>query len=94
MEMNERMTDDDSLEYLLLAVVTEATRANDQSRQLEGRGILSVLQENQQLLQHQIQELSQFLLDIPEEEYQSRFEKIERLFRCDHRSRPLVRQKW
>lgn len=55
MEMNERMNDDDSLEHLLLAVVTEATRANDQSRQLEGRGILSVLQENQQLLQHQIQ---------------------------------------
>ena len=74
MEMNERMTDDDSLEYLLLAVVTEATRANDQSRQLEGRGILSVLQENQQLLQHQIQELSQFFATF-EQEYQSRFEK-------------------
>lgn len=74
LQINEHQTIDDSLETLLLTAVAEATVANDQSRQLEGLGILAVLEENQELLQVRVRELRDFIL-IFEQEYQSRFEK-------------------
>lgn len=74
LQINEQQTIDDSLEALLLIAVTEATAANEQSRQLEGRGILAVLTENQQLLKASVVELGTFVT-IFEQEYQRRFEK-------------------
>lgn len=74
LQIQEEQRVDDTLEVLLLEAVAEATEKNDQSRQLEGAGILVVLTENQQLLTQRVIDLFDFTA-IFEGEYQSRFEK-------------------
>ncbi|WP_430610476.1 YicC/YloC family endoribonuclease [Enterococcus sp. DIV0876] len=58
----------------VLAALTQALAAIENSRQVEGAGILQVLQENQQQLQAKLSELSQFVA-VYEADYQARFEK-------------------
>ncbi|OTN77969.1 hypothetical protein A5886_003070 [Enterococcus sp. 8G7_MSG3316] len=58
----------------VLAALTDALSAIESSRQVEGAGILHVLQENQQQLQDKLTELAAFVA-IYEADYQARFEK-------------------
>lgn len=73
-QVQEKKTVDEALEALLLAAIVAAAKANDQSRQVEGAGILQVLQENLQQLQVMLAELAGLFL-VFEKEYLTRFEK-------------------
>lgn len=73
-QVQEKKTVDEALEALLLAAIVAAANANDQSRQVEGAGILQVLQENLQQLQVMLAELAGLFL-VFEKEYLTRFEK-------------------
>ena len=73
-EIQEKQTEDSSLEQMVLAAVKQAAEANDDSRQKEGAGIQQVLEENRFALQQKITELSTFV-EVYEADYRERFEK-------------------
>lgn len=73
-DIQEKQTDDASLETAVIAAVREAAIANNRSREKEGAGIQQVLIENRALLQQKVAELSSFV-DIYEADYRERFEK-------------------
>lgn len=73
-QVQEKKPLDEGLETLLLEAITTAAKANDQSRQQEGAGILQILQENLQQLQVLLKELAALFL-VFEKEYLTRFEK-------------------
>ena len=58
----------------VMEALDQALAAIDQSRWVEGQGILQILQENQRLLQEKLTELKQFVT-LYEADYQERFEK-------------------
>ncbi len=58
----------------VMEALDQALAAIDQSRWVEGQGILQILQENQRQLQEKLTELKQFVA-LYEADYQERFEK-------------------
>ncbi len=58
----------------VMEALDQALAAIDQSRWVEGQGILQILQENQRQLQEKLTELKQFV-GLYEADYQERFEK-------------------
>ena len=58
----------------VMEALDQALAAIDQSRWVEGQGILQILQENQRQLQEKLTELKQFVT-LSEADYQERFEK-------------------
>ena len=58
----------------VMEALDQALAAIDQSRWVEGQGILQILQENQRQLQEKLTELKQFVT-LYEADYQERFEK-------------------
>lgn len=58
----------------VMEALDQALAAIDQSRWVEGQGILQILQENQRQLQEKLAELKQFVA-LYEADYQERFEK-------------------
>lgn len=58
----------------VMEALDQALAAIDQSRWVEGQGILQILQENQRQLQEKLTELKQFVT-LYEVDYQERFEK-------------------
>ncbi|MEB8400821.1 YicC family protein [Enterococcus casseliflavus] len=58
----------------VMEALDQALAAIDQSRWVEGQGILQILQENQRQLQEKLAELKQFVA-LYEVDYQERFEK-------------------
>lgn len=73
-EIKEDKSDDTGLEELLVAAVSQAAAQNASSREQEGAGLATVMQENRQTIADALSRLQEFVA-IYEEEYRTRFEK-------------------
>lgn len=73
-DIQEKQTEDQELELSVLAAVKQAAEANNASREIEGAGILQILEDNRHALAQKITELATFV-DTYEADYKERFEK-------------------
>ncbi|WP_291292720.1 YicC/YloC family endoribonuclease [Enterococcus sp.] len=74
LDIREKQQEDDQLAQGVLAALSRALTAIDQSREVEGQGIYQVLKENQQQLLGKIMELQEFVA-VYEVDHRQRFEK-------------------
>jgi uncharacterized protein (TIGR00255 family) len=74
LDIREKQQEDDQLAQGVLAALSQALTAIDQSREVEGQGIYQVLKENQQQLLGKIMELQEFVA-VYEVDHRQRFEK-------------------
>jgi uncharacterized protein (TIGR00255 family) len=74
LDIREKQQEDDQLAQGVLAALSQALTAIDQSREVEGQGIYQVLKENQQQLLGKIMELQEFVV-VYEVDHRQRFEK-------------------
>lgn len=74
LDIRDKQQEDDQLAQGVLAALSQALTAIDQSREVEGQGIYQVLKENQQQLLGKIMELQEFVA-VYEVDHRQRFEK-------------------
>ena len=74
LDIREKQQEDTQLEQGVLDALSQALTAIDQSREIEGQGIIQVLKENQQQLLGKIMELQTFIA-VYEADHRQRFEK-------------------